>query len=564
LKILIVDDQPSNRLIAKYLVESEGHTCIEAEDGQDAIEKFMQQDPDLVLMDIMMPRMDGYESACYIKKNALDNHVPIIFLTAKHDENSLLKCLECGGDDYLIKPINGTLLKAKIRAHSRTLELTQQIHAKNSELSLVHASLTREHEMGCHVLSHSLERNLKNCPNIRQYMSSMSTFNGDISLIAENPNGGLYVFLGDFTGHGLSAAMGTIPLSQLFFSMCEKGCSISDITTQMNQTLKTFLPEYMFCAATLIHLFERGDSAHIWTGGLPDAYVVRPGVGVVQTIKSNNMPLGILSKDVFKSEPRFYSFENADKLVLMSDGILEATCPFSMEMFGETRLRQALESNHHDAFKGLIDAYHEYVGEQQEQGDDISLIELSAEAYEVKNTGGLSVLPEAFSSFIPWNISLMICPDDIRSLDVVKNIVSLLPSSIRIFYSVDVLRTILSELFSNALEHGLLKLSSNIKEGHDGFVNYYQLREDRLSSLEEGYIKINISTYRFDDEIKLKLSLEDSGNGFDVQQEVLHKSSAGQLWGRGIELVRSLSEELIYSNQGRKAEAIVGFKWPLL
>ena len=556
MKILIVDDQPSNRLIAKYLVESEGHTCIEAENGQDAIEKFMQQDPDFVLMDIVMPIMDGYESAYYIKNYSIDNHIPIIFLTAKHDESSLLKCLECGGDDYLIKPINGTLLKAKIRAHSRTLELTQQIQAKNTELSLVHANLTKEHEMGRHVLSHTLERNLKDCPNIQQYMSSMSTFNGDIGLIAENPNGGLYVFLGDFTGHGLSAAIGTMPLAQLFFSMCEKGELVSDIASEMNQTLKTFLPEYMFCAATLIHLYERGDSAHIWTGGLPDSYVVRPGKGIVQTIKSKNMPLGILSNDAFNSEPGFYRFEKSDKLILISDGILEANSSCNDQMFGEARLKEVLQSNHHDVFKGVVDAYHEYVGDQK-QCDDISLIELSAEPYESKVIRDLKSSSNLLSNYIPWNLSLNIRPDDIRTLDVIDVIVGLLPSSIRISHSFDALRTVLSELFSNSLEHGLLELSSSLKGGHDGFISYYELRENRLNSLVKGAITIDISTFSLGKEIKLKISIEDSGNGFDVEYENMLNPSASQPWGRGISLVRSLSEKLIYSKQGRKVEAII-------
>ncbi|WP_156495003.1 response regulator, partial [Oleiphilus sp. HI0128] len=216
---------------------------------------------DFVLMDIVMPVMDGYEAASLIKKRAGDTHVPIIFLTAKHDEKSLLACLESGGDDYLPKPINGIVLKAKIKAHARTQELTQQVHAKNSELTRLHATLTQEHEMGRHVLNHTLKRSLQNCKNVKSYLSSMSTFNGDIFLLAENPSGGLYAFLGDFTGHGLAAAIGTIPVSQAFFSMCEKSMPIMEIASSMNKSLKSFLPEYMFCAATLIHVPESGDKA---------------------------------------------------------------------------------------------------------------------------------------------------------------------------------------------------------------------------------------------------------------------------------------------------------------
>lgn len=558
MKILIVDDQSSNRLIAKFLVESEGHTCIEAENGQDAIEKFMQYQPDFVLMDIVMPIMDGYESAYNIKNFASERHTPIIFLTAKHDEKSLLKCLECGGDDYLIKPINGTLLNAKIRAHSRTLELTQQIQAKNEELSRVYLNLTREHEMGRHVLTHTLERNLKNCPNIQQYMSSMSTFNGDIFLLAENPNGGLYVFLGDFTGHGLAAAIGTIPLSQLFFSMCEKGESVSDIVAAMNHTLKAFLPEHMFCAATMIHLFERGDSAHIWTGGLPDAYIVRNGHGIVQTVCSENMPLGILQDEDFNNEPSFYRFERNDRFVMFSDGILEGLCPVTNEMFGDERLRYVLNSKETNKFDRLKQDYYEFIGEQHQQ-DDISLIEVLAQPYETKFIRDLHGDLKASIHFIPWEFSLNVEYKEIQTLDVVSNVISLLPSSIRISYRFDVLRTILSELYSNALEHGLLTLSSTMKETPEGFGRYYQLRDQKLQALTKGSILINIKAFKEDKRIKLKIILEDTGEGFDVLDDAQKDDVSIQPWGRGIALVKSLSETVTYSEKGNKVEAVLIF-----
>lgn len=558
MKILIVDDQASNRLIARFLVESEGHTSIEAENGQDAIEKFMKFRPDFVLMDIVMPIMDGYESAYNIKAFSSDRHTPIIFLTAKHDEKSLLKCLECGGDDYLIKPINGTLLKAKIRAHSRTLELTQQIQAKNNELSSVYANLSREHEMGRHVLTHTLERNLKDCPNIQQHMSSMSTFNGDIFLLAENPKGGLYVFLGDFTGHGLAAAIGTIPLSQLFFSMCEKGDSVSDIVAAMNHTLKAFLPEHMFCAATMIHLFERGDSAHIWTGGLPDAYIIRNGEGIVQTVCSENMPLGILQDEDFNNEPRFYRFERNDKFIMFSDGVLEGVCSISGEMFGDERLKNVLESGDKDIFKHLIQTYYDYIGDQQ-QHDDISLIEVLAQPYETKFIRDLHCDLENNANFIPWDIVINLESREIKIRDNVNAVISLLPSSVRISYRFDVLRTVLSELYSNALEHGLLKLSSSMKETPEGFGLYYQLRDQRLQELSEGYILIKVSAFKEDKKIKIKISVEDSGEGFDRLVDLEKEELSNQPWGRGISLVKSLSEKVTYSNEGNKVEAVLIF-----
>ena len=560
MKILIVDDQVSNRMIAKYFVESEGHTSIEAVDGRDAIEKFRFHSPDLVLMDILMPIMDGYESASAIKSLVGDVYVPVIFLTAKHDEASLQKCLECGGDDFLIKPINGNLLKAKIKAHARTQELTQQVKVKNDELSDVYAKLSREHEMGMHVLSHTLEKNLKDCPNIRQHMSSMSTFNGDLFLLAENPQGGLYVFLGDFTGHGLAAAIGTIPLSQLFFAMCEKGDALSDIVRAMNRSLKTFLPEHMFCAATFIHLFERGDSAHIWAGGLPEAYVIRSGQGIVDSVRSQYVPLGILDDESFIDEAKFHRFEQGDKLILFSDGILEGYSPLTQGMFGEQRLKAALNRHEADVFTALISNYQAFMGDQ-DQGDDISLIELTAKPYETRFIRELVCHVENRLNFLPWRLTLQLTAKIIQNNDGLNNFFALLPSAIRVSYRFDILRTIISELYANALEHGLLKLDSSMKDSREGFVNYYQLREQRLAALTDGFIKLELSTYSDAGAIKIKIIIEDSCEGFDFTAlpspaEISAAGVKAQPWGRGIGLIRSFSESLSFSKNGSRVEVI--------
>lgn len=559
MKILIVDDQVANRMIAKYFVESEGHISIEAVDGREAVEKFREHKPDLVLMDILMPVMDGYESASAIKELVGDVYVPIIFLTAKHDESSLQKCLECGGDDYLVKPINGNLLKAKIKAHSRTQELTQQVKVKNDELIEVYAKLTREYEMGMQVLSHTLEKNLKECPNVRKYMSSMSTFNGDILLLAENPQGGLYVFLGDFTGHGLAAAIGSIPLSQLFFSMCERGDALSDIVRAINRSLKTFLPDYMFCAATFIHLFERGDSAHMWTGGLPDAYVIRKGKGIVNTIRSQHLPLGILEDDEFNNEAKFYRLDRDDKLIMFSDGILEGCAAGSDEMFGEQRLIEALNNPDQDPLNSLLSAYQTFVGDQ-DQEDDISLIELTAKPYEPILIRELTAHKGHKDNYLPWELRLQLGVDLIRDNDDLNSFFALLPSAIRVSYRFDILRTIISELYANALEHGLLKLDSSMKKTSEGFLQYYSLRKARLANLTEGYIRLSLKTYLAEGEVKIKFVIEDSGEGFNFevfeQENKSKPEENAQPWGRGLDLVRSFSESLTFSKKGSRVELV--------
>ncbi len=555
MNVLIVDDHESNRILVKYLLESEGHHCIEAGDGQEALKQFREYKPDFVLLDIVMPVMDGYEAARLIKKEAGETHVPIIFLTAKHDEASLLKCLESGGDDYLPKPINGIILKAKIKAHARTQELTQQVHAKNAELTRLHATLTQEHEMGRHVLNHTLKRSLNNCPNVKSYLSSMSMFNGDIFLLAENPSGGLYAFLGDFTGHGLAAAIGTVPVSQVFFSMCEKSMPVMEIASSMNRALKSFLPEYMFCAATLVHITEDGDRALVWSGGLPDAYIVRPGKGVVKTLKSRHMPLGIQSHDAFNSEVDLYELEENDRFLFFTDGVLEGTPSDSDEMFGEQRVQDSLnkrarENDIENLFDGLLSDYNDFTQDTSQQ-DDVSLVEITAAP--VVNSPSEKMVPK---TNLPWSIEVLMTPDVIReNPDPVLQIIRILPPDLFLYSRADMIRSILSELYSNALEHGLLGLRSDIKSSAEGFAKYYSDREHRIAIMKDGVVSVTVSFDYARTGRELLMVVRDTGTGFDFSLQSENMAENTKPWGRGIALVRSLCESLEFSEGGRCVSA---------
>jgi len=225
-------------------------------------------------------------------------------------------------------------------------------------------------------------------------------------------------------------------------------------------------------------------------------------------------------------------------------------------MFGEERLKEVLASNSKDVFQALIDSYYFFIGDQH-QHDDISLIEVLAQPYETKFIRDLNCNFENQITFIPWNISLNIEPAIIKGPDVVNNIISLLPSSVRISFHFDAFRTILSELYSNALEHGLLNLSSSMKATPEGFGQYYLSRDQRLEDLTEGYVKIHISAYKEGSEIKSKIVIEDSGQGFDYLLDSPQEKESIQPWGRGISLVKSLSEKVTYSDRGRNVEVIM-------
>lgn len=115
-KILIVDDIEVNRVALHDLIAHLRHTPIFAENGQAALEQTRQQHPDLILLDIIMPGMDGYAVLEQLKNDEVLRHIPVIIISAIDDMDSVVQCIKNGADDYLVKPFNRVLLKARIEA----------------------------------------------------------------------------------------------------------------------------------------------------------------------------------------------------------------------------------------------------------------------------------------------------------------------------------------------------------------------------------------------------------------------------------------------------------------
>ena len=370
-KILVVDDIQTNRKLLRQMLQVlKVYTVCEAIDGKDAISVYESENPDLILMDINMPKMNGYESAAHIKKLAGDNYTPIIFVTALDTDVTHINALFSGGDDFIGKPFNVDVLQSKIKAHLRIRELNQQLTERNSQL-------LHEHDLVEHFFESALKKSFLDDNIIKYHMSPMSTFNGDLFLVERGPNGGIYLLMGDFTGHGLTAAMGTLPTAMIFFKMAKKGLSINDITRELNCQLNLLMPTGMFLAATLLELNPRGDIMSLWSGGLPDSYWFDQSGEMKGTIKSQHMPLGILKDTSFDDSVITFNMNKGDKVYFYSDGITEANSPEG-EMFGCDRLKDVMVNNSTNRFEMILQEFLSFTN-IQDQNDDITLIEMTCD-----------------------------------------------------------------------------------------------------------------------------------------------------------------------------------------
>lgn len=367
MKILVVDDDQSTHILLKKFLGRMGHTVVDAINGKDAIEVFEREHPDMILMDVTMPVMTGYEAATIIKKLSGKHFVPIIFLTSHNDNESLVKCVESGGDDFFIKPFQNVLLEAKILSMQRILQLHQ-------ELELFQQQTEEEIALTHHVFD-SLTKRMSEIavPGLDFWMQSAGHFSGDLMIYDKSPSGKLYLMLGDFTGHGFSAAIGAIPTADIFFALTRRDFKLAEIIVEINRKLHEIMPTGHFCAAVFICHDPATNQIEIFNAGLPPVLILDSNRQIINRVESANLALSTVRSERF--DPEIVQFENMinKTLVIYSDGVTEARNSQG-EYFGDNGLHVSLAQSNSlfDAIRKNLESFIESANVD----DDISLITL--------------------------------------------------------------------------------------------------------------------------------------------------------------------------------------------
>lgn len=548
---LIVDDDRTNRFILKSLLKQYDYQIIEACNGQEAIDQYLKEKPDIIFMDVIMPVVDGYEATLQIKAAAGSDFVPVIFLTAMSDEKSITKCIDVGGDDFMVKPYDPFLLKTKIQAMHRITTLNRKVQGM---YSMIH----REQEIAESVFVNAIQgQNIKN-PFLKSTIRPADTFSGDMVLSAYSPSRDLFVLIGDFTGHGLSAALGAMPVSEVFRAMTKKGFDPGDILSALNDKLKKLLPIGMFFGVQLVAISHDLERATIYNAGMPDLLIVDGQNNKVKyRLKSRGLPLGVIADVNPKDIVEYVPISENDKILMFSDGLTEAR-DAEDDVFGEDRLDQGIaEAPENGLFEHIFNLLDNFCGETT-QADDVTLIEVSCVS---------DILPafEAVDSSAPvkprltkgeWNLSTKFFGERLRETNPVPILVSHImelegPQSER-----QAIYTVLTELYLNALDHGVLGLSSSLKSDPSGFAQYFSDRESRLSNLKSGFVNFDLSSRQGDGFRDITLRVEDSGNGFDYKNHQSPSADEIALSGRGLILIKDFCESLKYEGNGNIATVV--------
>ena len=300
---------------------------------------------------------------------------------------------------------------------------------------------------------------------------------------------------------------------------------------------------------------------------MPDCFLVdNKRHHVKRRISSQALPLGIEPDTSFKGETHFIPIEIGDRVILATDGVTEARNPRGA-FFGEARLIESI--THQPGCDFLIDRLAEDLEafcELAPQDDDISAVEIPVTPAllpgwdkEAPPQGSEeerleAILASAKDDYVEFHLTLH--GTQLRHADPVPILINYIQETAGLHDHRRPLFTILTELYVNALDHGILQLDSNLKQGEEGFSTYFRQREQRLHALTQGRITIGLRIHNLHRGGYMVIEVEDSGRGFDIHRLVPKEIPETQFSGRGIMLVRSLCRQLNYTLPGNKAEAI--------
>ncbi|WP_428604736.1 ATP-binding SpoIIE family protein phosphatase [Sedimenticola sp.] len=562
---LLIDDKRQNQDSLRAILEGEGYQVVEANSHQEAAQQFSLAKPDIVFIDVKMSESDNHSTACRLLDNSLPQFIPVFFLSTQADENAYSRCIELGGHDYLTKPVSPTLLKAKLRS----VERVRQIH---SDAMRLYGQMRMDQEMAETVFDGAVIAGNVKLDCLQTIIKPAEQFNGDVLLSAYAPSNDLHILLGDFTGHGLAAALGALPAAEVFRAMTAKGFSPHQIIAGINQKLHTLLPTGMFFAVQFIAINHNLDFVKVINCGMPDVLLIDgTSCSIKQRFNSQSFPLGIKPDVEYQELFVREKITPGDRILLVSDGVTEARNG-NNEYFGKERLESAIENQQEgdsilDRVLNGLTAF----CQDAPQDDDISLAEVPCipdilPAWQEKDKAAPphpthAELPNVESiSDEPWEFTLTLPGSRLSSADPIPLLLNHIQEMEGLRKHRRLLFTLLSELYVNALDHGLLKLDSSIKHASDGFSAYFSQREQRLQNLHTGYIKICISTYSTAQGGKMKIRVEDSGAGFDLSIiDAYRQPQLKEPSGRGVQLIYSLCESVQYEEPGNCVEVV--FSW---
>lgn len=369
--ILVVDDTPDNIDILRAVLKN-NFRVQPATNGATALKIARSMPaPDLILLDLLMPEMDGFAVLAELKRDPATRDIPVIFITAETDATSEARGLQAGAVDYITKPINPAIVRARVATHLALRQAQRELEARNLEL-------LEERRLVEDILSRMRSHPQFDPRHLRLLMEPVERANGDIVLSAFTREGHQWVLAGDFTGHGLRAAMAAPLVAHAFYSEASANGDIVRAIAEINQILCRQLPTGFFMAACIAEIAPARDWLRLWRAGMPECLLFDAGGALREAFaEARLLPMGVLEEQDFEAAAVEAVLRPGDRLYVFSDGITEVANPGG-ELFGLARLVEFLTARDPavslDELLAVLECFHG----SGRFDDDITLIEVQA------------------------------------------------------------------------------------------------------------------------------------------------------------------------------------------
>ena len=333
LRILVAEDSLSARHVITAMLSTRGHEVVGVGDGVEAVHEFLRRRFDLVLLDVVMPRMDGFEATRKIKNISEERGewVPVLIISSMDRQDSIVKGLSMGADDFIPKSWLMDILCAKIDGFAKSIQAYRRIRASEAKardtvkrLADLNAVMRMELDIANRIMNRLVSNEKLSDPQVRYFLKPSDRFSGDVIAIARAHSGTLYAMLADATGHGLTAAISVLPAFWVFDGMVRKEATVPEIAAEINRRLKAMLPTGNFVAAHIVSVNSAARTMRIWSGGMPPAFWIDDDTNAIQSLESRHVALGILGGDSFDPSCRIVEWNSPGQCLLYSDGVSEA------------------------------------------------------------------------------------------------------------------------------------------------------------------------------------------------------------------------------------------------
>ncbi|MCW9034673.1 MAG: fused response regulator/phosphatase [Alphaproteobacteria bacterium] len=323
-RILVIEDDEIAQIMIEGFLEAAGFTnLLFAQDGEEGLHVVPQFNPELIILDIGMPRKNGYEVLAELRADPVYADLPVIVETAFDSSEERNRAFDAGATDLVAKPLNGAELLARLRIHLENRIFTRKLQAYSKRMA-DDLSLAREMQQDLvpspSYIAHMAEKyNLL----IDSVFEPSTELGGDFWGMQQMPDKNALAFINiDFTGHGVPAALNTFRLHSIIANTSLEDIDPGEYLSELNRRLHKTLPRGQYATATTGHLDFDNDKLHYAVAGGPPQFIKGPGETSFKPLDPSGMPLGISINSKYPTAT--VDFAKGSELFFCSDAIQES------------------------------------------------------------------------------------------------------------------------------------------------------------------------------------------------------------------------------------------------